>query len=92
MVAPLADVFQAEEASALVCVESEQNSSHPTVISDQERMDQPLFGPAARKFDADRTLGGDRIMRREVRTVIVSLAEDGGAPCYKWTRDEPRTR
>ena len=65
MVAPLADVFQAEEASALVCVEFEQNSSHPTVISDQERMDQALFGPAARKFDADRTLGGDRIMRRE---------------------------
>jgi hypothetical protein len=53
MVAPLADVFQAEEDSAFVRVESEQNSSQP-VFSGQERMDQASLGSAARNFGAVR--------------------------------------
>ena len=49
MVAPLADVFQAEEDFAFVRVEFEQNSSRP-VFSGQERMDRASLRSAARNF------------------------------------------
>ena len=61
MVAPLADVFQAEEDFAFVRVESEQTSSQP-VFSGQERMDQASLGSAARNLTpADGWLRGSSL-------------------------------
>jgi hypothetical protein len=54
MVAPLADVFQAEEDSAFVRVESEQNSSQPTFRAKSEWTKRPLV--RAREEQEDETV------------------------------------